>query len=146
MNKETLAEMINGRSYRNEIYKEEEQIAKESGLVVIFGASDDLIEFRGAIYDEIGAYEGTHFTIATPGTEIPIDEDEETYRKAKELEAIPIEKENPTKKNMFEAVWCPNEPKCSWLIKTDLPHSTFDIMEDDELYCRGIIIEVSTLS
>jgi hypothetical protein len=38
MNKETLAEMINGRSYRNEMHKEEEQIAKESGLVVIFGA------------------------------------------------------------------------------------------------------------
>ena len=146
MNKETLAEMINGRSSRNEMHKEEEQIAKESGLVVIFGASDDLIEFRGAIYDEIDAYDGTHFIIATPGIEIPVDEDEETYRKAKELEAVPIEEESPIKKNRFEAVWSPDEPECSWLIKTDLPHSTFDIMEDGELYCRGLIIEVAVLS
>ena len=146
MNKETLAEMINGRSYRNEMHKEEEQIAKESCLVVIFGASDDLVEFRGAIYDEIEAYDGTHFIIATPGTEIPVDEDEETYRKAKKLEAVPIEEESPTKKNRFEAVWSPDEPECSWLIKTDLPHSTFDIMEDGELYCRGLIIEVAALS
>lgn len=146
MNKETLAEMINGRSYRNEMYKEEEKIAKESGLVVIFGASDDLVEFRGAIDDEIDAYDGTHFIIATPCAEIPVDEDEETYRKAKELEVVPIEEESTTKKNRFEAVWSPDEPECSWLIKTDLPHSTFDIMEDGELYCRGIIIEVAALS
>ena len=144
MNKEKLAEMINGRSYRNEMNKEEEQIAKENGLIVIFGASDDLVEFRGAIYDELDAYEGTHFIIATPGTEIPVDEDEETYRKVKKLEAIPIEEESLTKKG-FEAVWSPDELDCSWLIKTDLPHSTFDIMEDGELYCRGIIIEAESL-
>ena len=125
--------------------KEEEQIAKENGLIVIFGASDDLVEFRGAIYDELDAYEGTHFIIATPGTEIPVDEDEETYRKAKKLEAIPIEEESLTKKNRYEAVWSPDELDCSWLIKTDLPHSIFDIMEDDELYCRGIIIETESL-
>lgn len=145
MNKEKLAELINGRSYRNEMNKEEEQIAKENGLIVIFGASDDLVEFRGAIYDELDAYEGTHFIIATPGTEIPDDEDEETYRKAKKLEAIPIEEESLTKKNRFEAVWSPDELDCSWLIKTDLPHSIFDIMEDGELYCRGIIIETESL-
>ena len=145
MNKEKLAELISGRSYRNEMNKEEEQIAKENGLIVIFGASDDLVEFRGAIYDELDAYEGTHFIIATPGTEIPVDEDEETYRKAKKLEAIPIEEESLTKKNRFEAVWSPDELDCSWLIKTDLPHSIFDIMEDDELYCRGIIIETESL-
>ncbi len=146
MNKETLAELINGRAYRNEMHKEEEQIAKESGLVIIFGASDDLVEFRGAIYDEIDAYNGTHFIIATPGTEIPVDENHETFRKAKQLEAITIEEESQTKKNRFEAVWSPDEPECSWLIKTDLPHSTFDIMEDGELYCRGLIIEVAALS
>lgn len=137
--------MINGRSYRNEMYEVEEQIAKESGLVVIFGGSDDLVEFRGAIYDEIDAFDGAHFIIATPGTEIPVDEDEETYRKAKELEVVPIEKESTTKKNRFEAVWLPNEPKCYWLIKTNLPHSTFDIMADGELFCRGVIIDVLDL-
>lgn len=146
MNKETLAELINGRSYRDEMYKEEEQIAKESGLIVIFGASDDLIEFRGAILDEIDAYNGTHFIIATLGTEIPVDEDEGIYRKAKKLEVFPIEEESQTRKNRLEAIWSPEELKCSWLIKTDLPHSSFDIMEDGELYCRGLIIEVADLS
>jgi hypothetical protein len=146
MNKETLAELINGRSYRNEMNKQEELIAEESGLIVIFGASDDLIEFRGAIYDEIDAYDGTDFIIATPGTEISVDENEETYRKAKELEAVSIEERSSTKKNRFSALWSPEELECSWLIKTDLPHVSFNIMEDGELYCRGLIIEVAALS
>jgi len=146
MKKEQLAEMINGRTYGNEITEGEQLIAKENGLIVIFGASDDLVEFRGAIYDEIDAYEGTDFIIATVGDEIPVDEYKGTFRKSKQLEAIPIEEESKTDRNRFKALWSPNELDCSWLIKTDLPHATFDIMEDGELYCRGIIIEVTALN
>jgi len=146
MKKEELALMLNGRNRRDDMTKDEDRIAMESGLVVIFGASDDLVEFRGAIYDEIGAYEGTDFIIATPGMEIPVDEDEETYRKAKELEPLGIEDESITTKNRFKALWCPEELECSWLIKTDLPHAPFDIMEDGELFCRGLVIEVADLS
>lgn len=145
MTKEELAKQLNGREYREEITKEEQQQAKENNLVVIFGASDDLVEFRGVIYDEIDAWDGTDFIIAAPGTEIPIDEDEETFRRAKEFEAIPIEEESRTQKNRFKAVWSPKELDCSWLIKTDLPHSEFDIMEDGDLYCRGIIISLDDL-
>ena len=79
MNAESLSKKLNGCEYRDEVSTEVANEAKERGLVIVFGASDDLIEFRGAIYDEIDAYEGTHFIIATPGTEIQVDEDEETY-------------------------------------------------------------------
>ena len=99
----------------------------------------------GLIYDEIGMWDGGDFIIATPGTEIPVDEDEETFRKAKEIEAIPIEGESNITKNRFNCLWSPEELECSWLIKTDLPNSSFDIMEDGELYCRGIVIDVSDL-
>lgn len=58
MTKEQLASMLNGRQYGEEITREEEKLAKESGLVVIFGASDDLCEMRGAIYDEFDCYDG----------------------------------------------------------------------------------------
>lgn len=120
---------------------------KESGLIIIFGASDDLVELRGSIYDEIDAYEGTHFIIATHRTEIPVDgdEDEETYKNATAFEVMHIAEESTIKNNRFEAVWSPENPDCSWLIKTDLPHSTFDIMEYGELYCRGIVIDASIL-
>lgn len=58
MTKEQLAERLNGRQYGGELNREEEKLAKESGLVVIFGASDDLCEMRGAIDDEFGCYDG----------------------------------------------------------------------------------------
>ena len=146
MNKEALAALLNGRNYREEISKEEAQEAKVNGLIVIFGASDDLVEFRGAIYDEIGAWDGTDFFIATPGTEIPVDEDEETFKKAKELTPVPLRPRSPVTKNKFKAIWAPRELDCSWLIKTEIPHATFDIMSNGELYCRGVVVHVADLS
>lgn len=146
MDIKALASMLNGREYREEISSEECKVAQKSGLVVIFGASDDLIEFRGAIDEELDAWEGTDFIIATPGTEIPADEDGETFYKAKGFEVVPIEEDSASTKNRFKALWSPEELDCSWLIKTDLPHACFDIMEDGELYCRGIVIDVNSLT
>ena len=128
MTKEDFATLINGRQYRDELTKEEEKSAEESGLIVIFGASDDLIEFRGKLDDEIGAYEGTDFIIATPGTELFI-EDEEVYRKAKEIEPLVISEDSTGKDNRFKAEWSPESLDASWLITTDLPHASFDISE-----------------
>jgi len=145
MNKEELAKMLHGRQYRDEMEPNEEQLAKENGLIVIFGASDDLVEFRGLLYDEIDAYEGTHFIIAVPDDEIPVDEDEETFRRAKNLEAVPIREESVVKKNRFEAEWSPMQLDASWLIKTKLPHAIFDIWDDGSFYCRGIVIDSKDL-
>lgn len=52
-----FAKMLDNREYGNEITKEEEQLAKELGFVVVFGYSDDNIEFYGAVDEEIGLYE-----------------------------------------------------------------------------------------
>jgi len=52
MNKEELAKLLDGCEYRKEITHEQDQIAKDNNLVVVFGASDDLTEFRGAFYNE----------------------------------------------------------------------------------------------
>lgn len=61
MTLEEFAKILDGRSYGNEITKEEEALAKELGFVVVFGYSDDNVELRGAIDDEIGCYEGGLF-------------------------------------------------------------------------------------
>ena len=53
-----FAQGLNGREYGREITPLEEKRAKELGFVVVFGYSDDNAEFRGAIYDEIGCYDG----------------------------------------------------------------------------------------
>jgi hypothetical protein len=144
MNKEQFAELLNGRQYRNEITKEEEKLAKENGLLVCFGASDDLLEFRGIVYDEVGAYDGgSALLVKKKGGKIDVMSEEDF----KEVQEIMDDKELDFELPKVEVIaeWCPDDLECSWRIKSDLPHATFDIMEDGELYCRGIIIEKSVI-
>lgn len=145
MNKEQFAELLNGRQYREEMSDEEHKLAKENGLLVCFGASDDLLELRGIVYDEVGAWDGgSAFLVKKRGGKIDVLS-EDDFKEVKELmDDKDLEFSLPKVK--IEAEWSPTELEgCSWLIKSDLPHSTFDIMEDGELYCRGLIIERSVI-
>lgn len=125
MTKEQLADLLNGRQYRDEITSEEEKIAHDNGLVVIFGASDDLVEFRGVVYDEIGAWEGCFFKFN------------------KELE-IKVGDKHQGHHRSVQAIWCPNDDQ-SWGFATKIPHSTFKIYDDGDLYCVGLVINVAEL-
>lgn len=53
MNREELSKILDGRQYRDEITKEEIEKANEAGLVVVYGASDDIMEVVGAMDDEL---------------------------------------------------------------------------------------------
>lgn len=135
MTEEQLAALLNGRTYGDEITPEEEAQAKASGLVVIFGESDDLVEFRGAINDEIGAYGGTTFYLTPTG---PLDQHSDCncafcgYEKAR-CQALKI-----------EAVWGePCEP--TWTFKTTAPNATFEISDEGERFCRGIVLHVDDI-
>ena len=135
MTKEEMAERLNGREIDCEITSGEVLVASQYGLVVVYGASDDLTEFAGALRDAIGAYDGaTHLLTATQiiGTHEDCECDYCGYD-ALVKDAVAI-----------EAVWCaPDEP--AWTFRTDIPHATFEIMEDGEVYCRGIVFSVHEL-
>lgn len=128
---EEVAIKLNNREYLSEITKSEEVEARESGLVVIFGASDDLLEFRGAIDDEVGAYNGTEVYLTPDGLLSNECEDEDCPYFEKIREAT---------KDKVTAIW--DKDGYSWVIESNLPYATFDIMEDGEKYCRGIVIEL----
>ena len=34
----------------------------------------------------------------------------------------------------------------AWTYMTDIPHATFDVMDDGELYCRGIVFALADLT
>lgn len=137
MTKELLAELLDGREYGGEIDKAEAHQAKQYGLVVVFGYSDDNVELRGAIYEEVGAYEGTTLYFDTQGLleNKCIDEDCPHYAEAKKT-AKTIEAVSDMSGN---GDYC-------WTFKTDIPHATFDIMEEGEKFCKGIVFEISALS
>ena len=43
------------------------------------------------------------------------------------------------------AVWCDKDRGCAWSYKTDMPYAEFNIFEDDELYCVGMVIELGAV-
>jgi len=133
--KEELATTLNGREYGDEITKGEEILAKQSGLVVMFGYSDDNVELRGAIDDEIGAYDGTIISFLN-GEILQNECGEEECPYFQKL------KENPAVKTV-EAIW--DNGEYDWTFKTDIPHATFEVVEDGEKSCRGIVFDVASI-
>lgn len=127
MNLEDLFAEINGKEYPFDLSKELEIAAKENDIVVVFGASDDLMEFRGAISDELGAYDGTTAYLNSFGLlqNDCGDEDCPYFEKIK------------ASAKTISAIW--DSEGFSWTYDTEIPHKTFVIIEDSDTYCRGII-------
>ena len=40
-------------------------------------------------------------------------------------------------------MWSPEGEELAWVYKTDIPHATFLIHDDDEKYCRGIVFRLA---
>lgn len=139
MTKEELAAQLDGIQYpaHRAITKEHLAAAKEAGLVIVYGASDDLMEFDGASREEIGCYNGGSALVdlqgALPDRDCLEDDDEIAGYVLRKRQARTI-----------EALWC-KEPGYSWTYKTDIPHATFEVMEDGDNYCRGIVFSLADL-
>ena len=140
MNAKELAALLNGREYGSEITKPEEAVAKAAGLVVVFGYSDDNVELRGAVHDEIAAYEGATYRMCADGILHNWPRDGEEAWSESEAEAYFKSKQSGFME--IVAVWMPDETT-SWAYRTEIPHKTFDVMEDGEVFCRGIVFALS---
>jgi hypothetical protein len=141
MTKEQLAEKLNGRDCDNSPFlsKEESDEAKANGLVVVYGASDDLIEVEGAIDDEGGCYDGGEIYIDRDGLlanyDQVIDDD------------LPIYVERKRKAAKIFALWC-SKDGFAWAYASRIPRATFIITDnnnEDKTYCEGIVFDVSEL-
>lgn len=126
-----FASMINGRERGNELSSKEEALAKELGYVIVFGYSDDVTIFKGAINDEVGSYEGLSIYINKNGLF------EECDCKCKYSMIA------KSKCNKIKAIW---GEEYSWRYETSVPHSKFEIFEDDEKYCEGIVFDIRSLN
>lgn len=133
MDKKEFAILLNSREYREEISRTEAQMAEKAGLVIVYGASDDLIEFDGAINDEQGCYEGGTIYMGEKGV-FSID---------CENRDCPLLVERLKQCKTIKAIW--GKDGYSWTYETNIPHETFDIMEDGEKYCRGIVFDIADL-
>ena len=134
MTAEEFASLLNGRQYREEITRAEEAQAKESGLVVIFGASDDCMEIRGCINDELACFDGNEFRLGALGVLEPWERcDTKTQQDAREWFRV-----EASASTVIRAVFA-DVGEWTWTYETALPHATFEVLEGADKYCRGIV-------
>jgi len=104
---------------------------KAAGLVAVFGASDDLMEFRGAIADE---------EYCLGDGDVHLDQDGLLENECTEDECPHFTKLK-SRTRAIKAIW--DRDGISWQYETSIPHKTFDVMEDGEVYCRGIVFQLA---
>lgn len=128
MTAKEFAAQIGGRQRGKELTADEKRLAKDSGLVIVYGASDDLMEIDGALDDEVDCFDGGTFHINRNGlVRCP-------YFKAELASAMEI-----------TAVWNSKGDPC-WTYKTDIPHEEFAVYDEpDTLYCIGIVFSLEDL-
>jgi hypothetical protein len=139
MHIQDVANILNGIKYGEEdkvLTADLQKQLKDHGIVVVYGCSDDLVEFRGAIYDELGYGE------SAPITKTGLLENKCDH-------GCPYFKEmSKDVVSYVNALWC-EEDNHAWTYETNIPHVTFNMYDDDEehfVYCRGIIFSLSDVA
>lgn len=134
MNKEQLAEKLNGREYGSEIEKAECAEAKAAGLVVIFGYSDDNVEFRGAVFDEVGIYGSGKLKVSRKGALPAHDGCDCEFCGYNDIARKCVE---------INVAWATDE--FTWELSADIPSAPFTIFDGGEKYCRGLVISIDDI-
>lgn len=136
MNKEEIAGMLDGCEYSDIDAKvrQVEAAAKASGLLIVYGESDDLLELRGALSGEYGCYDGGTFCITAAG----IVEPQESI-----CERCSLYKSSVENAHQLIVKWCDGD--FPWSYEIDVPYATFEIHEDGDKYCQGIVFEQEAL-
>lgn len=128
------AAALDGCEYRSEMSREFEAMLKASGLVALFGGSDDLMEFRGAIHDEVGCCGGGVAHLTSEGLlQNECDNGECPHFERLQSAAA-----------FIEAVW--DDGGFSWRYDTAIPHSKFIVKEDGDNYCEGIVFAMDDVA
>ena len=138
----SFAEKLNGREYRSEITSSECKYALDNNLLVIFGASDDLIEFRGVIDEEMDSYKKSNYFLlkAEDGFRIISQYEWDELQSSIEEYGIII----PHK--IITSYWSGGESKYFFSYFMSFPHENFNIMEDGKYYCQGVVINLNNVS
>lgn len=127
---EEIAYNMDGCEYGAVTTALDRRYAKDNDAVIVFGASDDLIVFQGAIRDEADCYGGATIYFNHDGVlQSECEDDECPYFEKIKIGASKI-----------KAIW--DSEGYAWTYETDIPHETFDIMDGGEKYCRGIVFKI----
>ena len=140
MNTKELAQQLTGIEYPVRISRELRAEAESAGLVIVYGGSDDLMEFEGAIHDELSCYGGGTAWVDSRGL-VPNFEDID--RDDKDAFRDYFKRVNSC--CFILALWCAEEGY-SWTYRTDISHDTFEVVDEGTPYCRGIVFALADVA
>ena len=164
---EDLAKLLDGNFYGSELKNpyniDVEKLCEERKWIVLFPYSDDNLEVRGYIDDEIGAWDGVTAVIYKKGEFYPEDLGEETFKKAKNdmiwgiNDDMIFDAEVEDGKIGIDMRWRPEDQPYTWYIiikyyykdKDNKPIvSYFDLRneeEEDTTWARCCVIDLSNV-
>lgn len=129
-----FASSLDGRNESKVVTISKEIEAAKLGIVVVYGYSDDNAELSGAISDEFGCYNGGTMYLDKNGLFEDCEEECKYSKAAKE------------KCKTIEAIWDGSDGEYAWTYETDIPHATFDVLDEEgNKWCRGIVFDIKSL-
>lgn len=130
-----FAKRLDGRIYKEEMTTEENDLAANLGYVVVFGHSDDLTLFRGAINGEQNTQDGGQVYITADGLFEECPCNCRYAQAAKEAAAV------------IDVKWV--KGPYVWSYETEIPHATFEIVDNQPAenlkFCQGLVFDSADL-
>lgn len=136
--------LLDGNEPVDEITREQERIAAENNLLVLFCRSNDVLEMRGAIHGEVDATGGGDFALILEGEQFSDDESDAIRRAGSNaVMRISDEYDNEDNPRLIRVEWCrEDETPLDWGITSNLPSAWFTIFDNGEPFCAGIVIDL----
>lgn len=131
--------MLNGIDYKDVLPDDVKTLAEDNGIVIVYGWSDDILEFDGAMHDEVYVSGGDVVKFDRKGV---IPEWDDVYDEG--IEEVRRYLERIDEQNLSEIKVMPEgQEGYFWAYETDIPHSTFEVLEDGERFCKGIVFDLN---
>lgn len=113
--------------------------ANAAGLVIVFVRGDESVEIEGATFALRSVHGGDGIFFDKDGL-LPMSED------AMESESAACSYvARRARAKGVRVIYKPEGLPHIWLIKTSVPHATFDMTENGEPYCRGVVFALADL-
>jgi len=142
-----FASMLHGRDCQPNLTENELLLAKTKGFVVVYGDSDDRVEFEGAIREE--GHTNPFAKDRSAGI-LALSKDGKLLDDESDLYAEYV-KDN---RNIINVFYCEKDG-FNWAFETDIPHETFitydggyneEFVDFDDGFARCMVFELSALN
>lgn len=148
LTKEKLAELLDGHDVLNrDMYGIPTNMEVwNNNLVVMFGHSDDLIEVRGAVHNEIDSYGEDKLALVLAGEKIDDDEDVMNIDIPGIFRLSDDYNQSNNPRLITVRYGSEENTQADWEFDTAMPHATFMLYLKGKPFCKGIVIDLDEIA